>query len=282
MTDNPQKIKYVDVEKGIRESKSKLLKKLPRFVIQLIARIIKQNEMNRLLQKYENAIGFDFLNAVAEEFKLNIIIEGLENLPENKKCFFVANHPFGVIDGLILTRTVYTKYGGLKAIGNDAFRFIPQLTSLIAAVNVFDGSSREYIKALEETYEMDIPITHFPAGQVSRFFKGKVQDNVWHKSFIAKAVSCQRDVVPFHFYGRNSILFYSIFKIRNFFGIKANIELMLLPREMFLKRGKTIRLKIGKPIPYQKFDQSHTQTEWAQKVREHVHNLGQNKTDTQF
>lgn len=277
-----KKTKYIDVEKSIRESNSKLLKKLPRFVIQIIAKIIKEKEMNLILQKYENSIGIDFLNSIIEEFNIKIVIEGLENLPEQKKCFFVSNHPFGVADGLILTRTVGEKYGALKAIGNDAFMFIPQLRPLIAAVNVFDGSSREYIKALEETYNMDIPITHFPAGKVSRMFKGKIQDHYWQKSFISKAISCQRDVVPFHFYGRNSILFYSIFKIRTFLGIKANIELMLLPREMFNKRDKTIRFKIGEPIPYQKFDDSHSHYEWAQKVREHVYNLGRNKKTIHF
>lgn len=282
MAESSKNIKFIDVAKSINESNSKTLKKLPRFVIQLIAKIIKQNEMNRILEKYQDTVGLEFLQCVAEEFKLNIIIEGLEHLPEHGKCFFVSNHPFGVIDGLLITKTVCEKYGHLKAIGNDAFMFIPQLRPLIAAVNVYDGSSRGYIKALEETYQMDIPITHFPAGEVSRFYKGKVQDTHWQKSFISKAISCQRDIVPFHFYGRNSLLFYSIFKIRTFLGIHANIELMLLPREMFRKRGKTIRIKIGKPISYQQFDASFSHYQWAQKVRDFVYNMGKNKTNIHF
>ena len=80
-----KKTKYIDVEKSIRESNSKLLKKLPRFVIQIIAKIIKEKEMNMILQKYENSIGIDFLNSIIEEFNINIVIEGLENLPEHKK-----------------------------------------------------------------------------------------------------------------------------------------------------------------------------------------------------
>lgn len=282
MAESSKNMKFIDVAKSIQESNSKTLKKLPRFVIQLIAKIIKQNEMNRILEKYQDTVGLDFLQCVAKEFKLNIIIEGLEHLPEHGKCFFVSNHPFGVIDGLLLTKTVCEKYGTLKAIGNDAFMFIPQLRPLIAAVNVYDGSSREYIKALEETYQMDIPITHFPAGEVSRFYKGKIQDTFWQKSFITKAISCQRDIVPFHFNGRNSLLFYSIFKIRSFLGIKANLELMLLPREMFLKRGKTVRIKIGKPISYQQFDASLSHYQWAQKVRDHVYNMDKNNKNINF
>jgi len=60
---------------------------------------------------------------------------------ENGKCFFVANHPFGILDGLILTYTVSQKYGTLKAIANDSFAFVPQLRPFVAAVNVFGKSS---------------------------------------------------------------------------------------------------------------------------------------------
>jgi len=266
--------KYIDIEKIIGESDAGVLNKLPKFIIKLIARIIRQKEMNRILTKYEDFTGIDFLPKMIEEFNLNVIIDGKENLPENGKCFFASNHPYGILDGLILTLTASQKYGTLKAIGNDAFMFLPQLRPLIATVNVFGKSSKEYIKALEEVYNSDVPITHFPAGEVSRRYKGKVQDAAWQKSFITKAISCKRDIVPFYFEGKNSRLFYTIFVLRRIFRIKLNIELLLLPREMFKKRNKTIKLIIGKPIPYSMFDKSLSHNEWAQKVRSFVYDLG--------
>jgi putative hemolysin len=120
-------------------------------------------------------------------------------------------------------------------------------------------------------------ITHFPAGEVSRRYNGKIQDCAWQKSFITKAISCQRDIVPFYFHGRNSRLFYGINLVRRALGIKTNIELMLLPREMFLKRNTTLRFTIGKPIPWQKFDRSKSHIQWAQKVREHVYGMAADK-----
>jgi putative hemolysin len=125
---------------------------------------------------------------------------------------------------------------------------------------------------------MDIPITHFPAGEVSRRYNGKVQDSEWQKSFITKAVSTGRDIVPFHFYGRNSNLFHIINIVRKLFGIKLNIELMLLPREMFRMKNKTIRVVIGEPVKYQSFDKSLSHLEWAQKVRSGVYELGNKKS----
>ncbi|MEI6091147.1 MAG: 1-acyl-sn-glycerol-3-phosphate acyltransferase [bacterium] len=276
MTELNKDKKYIDIAKIISESNSRLLKQLPKFVITLVSKIIRQDEMNRYLRKLSAYSEYGFLLEVIKEFNLKLEIEGKENLPENGKCFFVANHPFGVIDGLVLTFCVCEKYGTLKAIANDGFMFIPQLRPFIAAVNVYGQSPKEYVKALEETYNMDIPITHFPSGEVSRIYNWKVQDREWQKSFITKAIPSQRDIVPIHIGGKNSILFYSIFSLRRLLGIKANIELMLIPREMFNKKNKTIKVKIGKPISYRQFDKSLAHRDWANVVRSKVYELGKN------
>ncbi len=267
-------MKYVDIEKGIRESKSNLLKRLPRFIVNLIIRIVKQNEINEILNRHSESIGVDFLEKMIVEFNLKLIIEGKENLPENGRCFFVSNHPFGIIDGLLLTHTVSQKYGTLKAIGNDSFKYVPHLMPLIAVVNSYGQSSKEYINALENVFDSDSPITHFPAGEVSRLYKFRVQDCKWQKSMITKAISKKRDIVPIHINGRNSRFFYFIFILRRIFFLKLNLELMLLPSEMLKKRNATIRVRIGKPISYKIFDSSKNHWDWAQRVRQHVYNLG--------
>jgi putative hemolysin len=266
-------MKYIDVASSIKESDSELLKKLPGFIIWFLEKVIQQDELNRVLEKYKDCEGVEFHRSIMKEFNLTLEIEGLENLPVNERCFFLSNHPFGIIDGMALTKTVLEKYGTFKAIGNEAFRFIPNLRPYIALVNPYGVSSKTAVTELEKVYKSDVAITHFPAGEVSRRYKGKIQDREWHKSFVTRAVSCQRDIVPFYFHGRNSNLFYGINLARRALGIKTNIELMLLPREMFLKRNNTIKFKIGKPIPWQKFDSSMTHLQWAQKVKEHVYNM---------
>jgi len=270
-------IKHIDLARTIRERNSKLLKSLPPIVVRILIRIIKQEEINSIINKYAGYPAAEFLPKVVEEFNLQLDIEGIENLPENGRCFFVANHPFGILDGLILTYTVSQKYGSLKAIANDSFAFVPQLRPYVAAVNVFGRSSREYLNAINETYNSNEPITHFPAGIVSRIVKGKVRDLPWQKSFITKAVTSKRDIVPFHFHGRNSGLFYTIFIFRKIFGIKTVIELMLLPREIFKKKNTRVKVTIGKPISYKTFDGSRSNFEWAQKLRSHVYALGTEK-----
>jgi putative hemolysin len=266
-------MKYIDISSYIMTSNLKILKKSPGFIIKWIEKIIRQEEMNQILTKYSDYEGIDFLNKMIEEFNIRIEIEGQENLPDYKRCFFISNHPFGIIDGLVLTKIVSDRYGTLKSIGNEVFMKIPHLWPIIAAVNVFSRNSKEYLLALEEIFNSNVPITHFPAGEVSRLYGGKIQDCRWEKSYITKAVSSNRNLVPFYMYGRNSYLFYFINSFRRLLGIKINIELILLPSEMFKKRNKTIKVKIGKPISYQKFDKTFSHFEWAQKVRKHVYGL---------
>lgn len=266
-------MKYIDVAKSIKESDSEFLKKLPGFLVRWLEIILRQDDLNIILEKYKDCQGGDFHRSIIKEFNLTIEVDGLENLPENRKCFFLANHPFGILDGMALTKTVIEKYGTFKAIGNESFEFIPNLRPYIALVNPYGLSSKSYVAELEKVYQSDVAITHFPAGEVSRRYNGKIQDREWHKSFITRAISCQRDIVPFYFHGKNSNLFYGINLVRRALGIKTNIELILLPREMFLKRNKTIKFKIGKPIPWQTFDRSYTHIQWAQKVKAHVYSM---------
>ncbi len=257
----------------IKTSNSKFLKGLPNFIIKIITIIFRQNDLNKLFSDNSDYVGIDFPPKVLEYLNIKIKIKGKENLPNNGKCFFVANHPFGFIDGLILFSIVGEKYGDLRMISNNSLKYIDNLNPITVNVNVFGQSSRQYINELEKVYKSDLPIINFPAGLVSRIRNNKIQDINWKKSFIKKSIENKRDIVPIKFIGRNSILFYAIFLFRQIFGIKSTLELMLLPREMYRKRRKTIKVIIGKPISYKSFDSTLSHVEWAQKVKEQVYKL---------
>ncbi len=265
--------KHLDLAKAIRESDSKLLRRLPKFIINFLRKVVHEDDINNLLIKLDGLEGVDFHNAVLKEFNIKIEIEGEENIPENGRSFFFANHPYGVADGLILTKIILDKFGNFKGIGNEAFKYVPALKPYIAVVNAYGTTGKEYILALEEVFASDIPVTHFPAGEVSRKYKGKIQDREWRKSLVSRAVAHKRNLVPFYFHGHNSKLFHGISNLRRFFGMKTNIELALLPHEFFNKRNKTIKLTVGKPISYEVFDKKHNHQEWTDKVREFVYSL---------
>ena len=81
-------MELINVEAQIKNSNSALLKKLPQIIISGLAKITYQDEINRILTKYEDAVGIDFLPQILDELNIQVEIEGLENLPESGKCFF--------------------------------------------------------------------------------------------------------------------------------------------------------------------------------------------------
>ncbi len=266
-------MKYIDLNKNFKESNTKALQRMPAFLVSIMKKVVMQKELNRVLNKYADDIGVDFLHSIIKEYNITPDVKGLENLPESSKGIFVANHPFGILDGLVLTKTVSDKYGTFKAIGNEAFMFMPQMRPVTAVVNVYGQTSREYVLALDKVYASDVPITHFPAGEVSRRNNGKIQDIEWQKSMITKAIAHKRNIVPFYIHGSNSKLFHFINRARKLVGIKANLELALLPHEMFNKNDRIVKVRIGKAISWEKFDKSKSHKEWAQEVRNYVYKL---------
>ena len=77
--------------------------------------------------------------------------------------------------------------------------------------------------------------------------------------------------------GRCRNYFYNLSNLRKFLGIKANIEMMYLPRETFRHRNTHSVITIGKPISWEVFDKSYKPIEWAEKVKRHCYLLPEDK-----
>ena len=103
--------------------------------------------------------------------------------------------------------------------------------------------------------------------------KGKIIDLEWKKTFITKAKTYHRDIIPTHISGRNSNFFYNLSNIRKKLGIKANIEMLFLVNEFYKQKNKTLTITFGKPIPWQTFDGRYSDSEWAMKLRNFSYNL---------
>ena len=122
----------------------------------------------------------------------------------------------------------------------------------------------------------DNPIIIFPAGLVSRKGKdGKIADLKWQKMFAAKSIEYHRDVIPLYFNGKNSPFFYNFAKLRTRLGIKFNIEMIYLPREMVRSENSTYSISIGSPIAWQTLQDIHGNNMQAKvdEVRRIVYNL---------
>jgi len=265
--------KTIDLEKAIRNSNSAFFKSLPRFIIRVIERIVRQDDLNSTIYRSRHLQGIPFLNDVLVGWNVKVDVKGVENIPLSGRFIFAANHPLGGMDALSFFSAAGRVCPEIISPSNQILNNIPNLRSLMVGLNVFGKQTKETTLKLHQLFESDKQILIFPAGEVSRRKKGNISDPVWQKTFITKAIEFKRDIIPVHISGRNSNLFYNIANLRTFLGIKMYIETMLLPREMFKYRGKSVTVTFGKPIHWDTFTKEMTHAEWAQKVKELVYAL---------
>lgn len=263
----------IDVEKVLRSKNPTLARAIPRFVIRYLKRIIRQDEINGILRDYGHLKDLDFIKPTLESMGITYKVYGSENIPLSGRHFFVSNHPLGGLDGLVFMNELGKYHRNIKFPVNDILMNLENLSGIFLPVNKHGGQAREAIRLLEETYASDCQILYFPAGLCSRKKHGKISDLVWHKSFITKAVQHHRDVVPAFFSGRNSDFFYNLSNLRKSIRIKANIEMLYLPDEMFSQKEKEISVVFGKSIPWQTFNSSRSPLEWAEWVKSKTYEL---------
>ena len=263
----------IDIEQIIRNKNPKLARFIPRLVFRWIKRIIRQDEINDVLRKYGHLEGTAFIQAVLDEwgYKPSVIVQG--NIDPFKKYIFASNHPLGGLDGLILANEIEKRYGPVKVMVNDLLMHLTPIKSLFVGVNKYGKQTVQYARELDQMYSSDVQVLLFPAGLCSRRINFRIQDLEWKKNVITKAVQYQRDVVPILFDATNTRYFYRFASLRKALGIKMNIELVLLPGEMFRQSNKHMNIYFGQPIPYTTFTKEKRPEEWAVWLREQVYAL---------
>lgn len=263
--------KLVDLEAVVKNKLPKHYPKVPKWVFRFAEWLICQKDMNYIISTLRNVEGPDFAQGMCDLMKVKYNVKGMENIPDEGRFIFVSNHPLGAFDGILYINIFGHKYPKFKVIVNDILMYIVALRPNFLPVNTLGKQKREDMEAIDTAYkDPDMQLLSFPAGFCSRYIGGKIQDIEWKKSVITQAIESQRDIIPMHFNGRNSVFFYGLEWLRRKLGMKFNIGLILLPRQMVkTASGKTFGITIGKPIPWQTFtDRSKTPQEWAQWLRE--------------
>lgn len=266
--------KFIDVKKAIAGKNPGLLKILPGFLLRYIIKTVHQDELNVAVEHNKYRMGHDFVDAAMEEFKAITVVIGEENIPKTGGVIMAANHPLGGLDGIAFMDVVGEYRKDLKFFVNDLLMAFKNLSSILIPVNKHGKNSTEYSKKFEEIYASSSCLLLFPAGLVSRKQSdGRIEDLVWKKSFIAKSIQYQKNIVPVFINGSNSNFFYNLAYWRKKIGIKANIEMFYLVDEMYKQRGKTITFTFGEAISWKTFTKDKPTEYWSEKVKQHVYAL---------
>ena len=175
----------------------------------------------------------------------------LEEIPNQGPCIIVANHPFGVVDGVALGHIVKQKRDKFKFLVNEVLCREPLLDPYLLPIDFKE--TKEALRTNLETRKEALAcldrgecIVIFPAGAVSTspgFFK-KAVDLEW-KRVVGKLIKkSEAPVIPIYFEGHNSWIFQFASQI------SEDLRLGVLLHEVTNKIGNTIEVSIRKKIPF--------------------------------
>jgi putative hemolysin len=176
----------------------------------------------------------------------------LARIPKSGPAVVVANHPFGGIEGVALASALTRVRPDVKLLANFLLGRIPELRDFFLFVDPFAsrGSSRAAAnaKALRHALawlEDGGLLAAFPAGEVASFdLKSlRVTDPDWSPTIAGLARRAGAATVPVYFPGRNRVFFQTAGMIH------PSLRTALLPREFLARSGKSIELRVGRPVP---------------------------------
>ncbi|MDG1458933.1 MAG: lysophospholipid acyltransferase family protein [Pseudoprimorskyibacter sp.] len=210
-------------------------------------------------QGYEEEIaqGRDFWEVMAERYGLDLQIIGgsMASVPKTGPLILIANHPYGILDGLMMGYMLSQARGDFRILAHKIFRKADDLNRIILPVN-FD-ETREGMKANLATRKQALSylsgggaIGIFPGGTVSTALTpfDTPMDPGW-RSFTARMVAkSNATVVPVYFEGANSRLFQLASHLH------ATLRMGLLIKEFKRRVNTPCRVVIGEPIEQSEID----------------------------
>jgi putative hemolysin len=183
--------------------------------------------------------------------ELAIPRDALGRLPASGPVIVVANHPFGALDGLALLALTRRVRSDVRLLGNRWLSRLPELRECLVPLDIFGkpaSAVRRNSTALRSAIhwlERGGCLGVFPSGEVAHHetTDGRVTDSPWHHTAAEVAMRTGATVVPVFIAGHNSRLFRSAGRLHPL------LRTALLPHELWAKRGSTVRVSVGAPIP---------------------------------
>lgn len=232
-----------------REVTSKPKRVLVRSLENLTGRI----KLVKIASNYQDDISDnrDFWEVAFNRLKLNLVVsgEGMAGLPSQGPTVFVANHPYGIIDGLCFGRLLSLVRSDFKILTNSVLCQIPEVQDNLLPISFED--SRRGVEVTLKSRKIALQcladggaVGVFPGGTVSTSarMRGRAIDPEW-KNFTAKMIiRSNATVIPLYFEGQNSRLF----QIAS--HLSSTLRLSLFLNEVHKKIGDDIHVVVGKPI----------------------------------
>ncbi|MDZ4666115.1 MAG: 1-acyl-sn-glycerol-3-phosphate acyltransferase [Bacteroidota bacterium] len=263
--------KFIDIDKVLREKAPGLNKWMPGFVLRWLKRKLHEQDINNAMVLLKDAKGLDFNTKGLDFLGAKIVSVNKENLPVNERIIVASNHPLGGLDGMSLIKAVGDIRPDVRFFVNDVLLTLKNYGEVFVGINKVGSTSAASLRTMEDILNSQAAVLFFPAGLVSRKIDGQIVDLPWKKSFVTQAIDHKRLIVPTFIEGENSKFFYRFANFRKFIGIKANIEMLLLPDEMFKQKGHTVKIHFGKPFDPSILSLKLSHRAWAAEIKKYIY-----------
>jgi putative hemolysin len=254
---------------------------LERHMVRAIEALTGQPRLARLYRDYqEQDVGLeDFWTAAIRRLALDVCCDEskLNEFPRAGPVVVVANHPYGVLDGIVLGWLASRIRSDFRILTNAVLYRAPEVRPWLLPIDF--SATPEALrtnlasrKAAHKHLAEGGAVLVFPAGGVStspdRLGRRGAQDAPW-QPFVGQLLQRHRaPVMPVYFHGQNS----RMFQIAS--HLSLTLRLSLIFKEVCDRMGTTVEVAIGSLIPFEALEPLQDRLAMATELRRITYDLG--------
>ena len=252
---------------------------LKRLIIRTIESLSGQPELYKLYNEYQRSpeLYTNFWEGSVKKLNLNVNFseQALKQIPTEGPLVVVANHPFGVLDGLVICWLMSLVRDDFKVLTHSLLLRAPETKRYLLPVDF--ALTKEAVKTNLETRKLSREflssggsIVIFPSGCVSTKMKmnEKIAFDCEWKVFTSRLIKLtDATIVPIYFQGQNSELFH----LASRFGLMLRSALLF--REVKRRMGTDVPVTIGNPLKLQDFDENISNQDLVKNLRTLTYSL---------
>lgn len=200
-------------------------------------------------------------------------------IPSRGPLVVVANHPFGLLEALVIERVLARVRPDVKILANSLLAVIPELQERLILVEPFESreAKRANTKPVRQVLEWlrdGHAMLCFPAGEVSHLDlrQRAITDPQWNDNIVRFARNTRSAVLPVFVTGGNSPLF----QVMGMMDPRFRTARLL--HEFTNKEHQRVSSRIGTVMPSEAFEQFESDRELTRYLRHRTYLLGSRKT----
>jgi putative hemolysin len=233
---------------------------LKKLLIRTIERMTGQPYLKHLYETNRKTplAGENFWDACVRHLELKIVYneEALFAVPRHGPLVIVANHPFGVLDGIVISYITSKVRHDFRILTNSVLYRAEELRPYLLPIDFAETKEAlaANIKSRAEGRRFLKDggcVIVFPAGAAAttpKPWSRKAVDFEWGPFTASLIAQSKSSVLPVYFAGQNSRLFQLASHI------SMTLRLSLFFKEVYDNIGGEIRLRVGKVIPFSQLE----------------------------